>query len=385
MKHWAIVTVLATASWAASAGAQETPPNPEACVSITSDALRLACYDKALGRTSPSDTPAPADTMVHASPLNRPPIHTPPATSPAAKHSIFNHDKPAWARSGTANAGAQVDVAQASPRSLLDSRWELSPDSKLGTYNVRGYKPVYLLPVFYTTDVNDTPHTPSPGHTANYSQQLDQIEAMFQISFKTKLWQGVFGHTGDLWFGYTQTSHWQIYNSDISRPFRETNYEPEAMLVFNTDYDVLGWNGRLLGIGINHQSNGRSDPLSRSWNRIIANIGFERPGWTVMFRPWVRIHEPRRKDDNPDIEDYMGRGEVQIVHETGGNEFSLMLRHSLRSGERSHGAMRLTWAFPIHAKLRGYVQLFHGYGESLIDYNHEATYVGVGVSLLGWY
>lgn len=62
-----------------------------------------------------------------------------------------------------------------------------------------------------------------------------------------------------------------------------------------------------------------------------------------------------------------------------------MLRHSLRSGDRSHGALRLSWAFPIHGKLRGYFEVFHGYGESLIDYNHRATYVGLGVSLLDWY
>ncbi|HET7662541.1 MAG TPA: phospholipase A [Rhodanobacteraceae bacterium] len=378
MKYWAIAaTVATTAVWAASASAQQAPPNPEACTSITSDALRLACYDRALGRTPPPDT------AIYETPRNRVPIHTPPPKPAGHEHSLFNIDKPARARSGTATAVA--GMSRAPSISLLDSRWELSPNSKLGTFNVRGYKPVYLLPVFYTTNVNNTPHSPSPDHTAGVSQKLDKLEAMFQISFKTKVWQGVFGNHGDLWFAYTQTSHWQVYNGGISRPFRETNYEPEAMLVFNTDYDVLGWKGRLLGIGVNHQSNGRSNPLSRSWNRIIADFGFERPGWTIMFRPWIRINETSSHDDNPDIEDYMGRGSVQIVHEAGGYEFSLLLRHSLRSGERSHGAMRFTWAFPIHAKLRGYVQVFRGYGESLIDYNHRATYVGIGVSLLGWY
>ncbi len=381
MKHRVLATVFATTlSWGACAGAQQTPPNPKACTAITSDALRLACYDRALGNTPTTDND------VYETPRNRVPIQAPPEQPTAKRHSIFNHENPAWSRSGTATTNTHSTDRENGPLSLLDSRWELSSDSKLGTFNVRGYKPVYLLPVFYTSNINDRPHSPAPDHTVDQSLGLDQLEAMFQISFKTKIAQGLFNHHGDLWFGYTQTSHWQVYNNDISRPFRETNYQPEAMLVFGTNYGLFdGWRGRLLGIGINHQSNGRSEPLSRSWNRIIANIGFEKPGWTVMFRPWIRIHEARSRDDNPDIEDYMGRGSVEIVHESHGNEYSLMLRHSLRGGDRSHGAARFTWSFPIHAKLRGYMQVFHGYGESLIDYNHRATYVGLGVSLVGWY
>ncbi len=33
----------------------------------------------------------------------------------------------------------------------MDSRWELSPESKLGTWNIRAYQPVYLMPGFWTT------------------------------------------------------------------------------------------------------------------------------------------------------------------------------------------------------------------------------------------
>ncbi|MGN6382029.1 MAG: phospholipase A, partial [Dyella sp.] len=273
----------------------------------------------------------------------------------------------------------------AAPMSLLDSRWELAPEAKLGTYNVRGYKPVFLMPVFATSNQTDRPQSPNPLNTVSNPERLENVEAKFQISFKTKLWQGVFGDAGDLWLGYTQSSRWQVYNSHNSRPFRETNYEPEAMLVFDTHYDVLGWDGRLLGIGINHQSNGQSNPLSRSWNRVIADVGFERGNWTVMLRPWWRIPEGGTDDNNPDISDYMGRGDVQIVREWNGQEFGMMLRHSFRGGSRSHGAARFTWSFPLAGNLRGYMEVFKGYGESLIDYNHNATYLGVGVSLLDWY
>ena len=75
----------------------------------------------------------------------------------------------------------------------------------------------------------------------------------------------------------------------------------------------------------------------------------------------------------------MGRGDATLTWNRNGHEVSLMARHSLRTGSRSHGALQLDYGFPISNLLRGHVQVFDGYGESLIDYNHKATYVGVGV------
>jgi len=327
------------------------------CTAIESDAQRLACYDQAAGRAG---LPAARKRT----------------TGATAAPDLFQRDSKL---TGTAAGGTSR------PLSLLDSRWELSPDSRLGTYNVRGYKPVYVMPGFGTNDQNTSPQSPNPDNTVSTPEHLDDVEAKFQISLKTKVWEGVFGDVGDLWIAYTQSSRWQLYNKAESRPLRETDYEPEALLVFDTHYEVLGWQGRLLGIGVNHQSNGRSNPLSRGWNRVVTDVGFERDGWTVMVRPWWRIDEPPENDDNPDISDYMGRGDVQIVHERGRQEFGLMLRHSLRGGDRSHGAAQLTWSFPMGGNFRGYLELFKGYGESMIDYNHDATYVGLGVSLLDWY
>ena len=215
---------------------------------------------------------------------------------------------------------------------------------------------------------------------------LDALEAKFQLSFKTKALENLFGDNGDVWMGYTQASHWQVYNAEASRPFRETNYEPEVLLVFRNGYSLAGWRGRMAAVGINHQSNGRSDPLSRSWNRVMFNVGLDREDWALMLRPWIRIGEGS-DDDNPDMEDYMGRGDLTLTHVRGRNEFSLMARHSLRGGDRSHGALQFDWGFPVHRSLpmRGHLQLFHGYGESMIDYNHKAGYVGLGISLQEWF
>jgi phospholipase A1 len=313
-----------------------------ACRALHTDAERLACYDKLFG--------APEGALVEQTP-------SPPAQP----------------------------VAVTESGSLIDQRWELSPDQKQGTFRVSPYKPVFILAASHASSMNTRPSSPSDGHSVLEALDLKNTETKFQISLKSKLWENIVGDNSDLWFGYTQSSRWQLFNASDSRPFRETDYEPELMLAFRTHYSLLGWEGRLASLSFTHQSNGRQVPLSRSWNRVVGQVGLDRPGWSIMVRPWWRVHEDRKSDDNPDIEDFMGRGDLLITRNVHGHELSVMFRHSLRTGDRAHGALELNWAFPIHGELKGYLQFFNGYGESLIDYNHSANYVGLGVSLIEWY
>lgn len=343
-----------------------SPASADACVALQSNSDRLACYD-ALFKVPTADVQ--------------------PLVSEREAALSLSSETDSFADKIKNNVVA-VEAATFTPNtSLLDSRWELSPESKLGTWQVRAYQPVYILPAFWTSKKHEQPTSGNPQNVIgpDEAKPLDSTEMKYQLSLKTKAFENIFGNNGDLWVGYTQSSRWQMYNSDESRPFRETNYEPEASLMFRTNYEMFGLNGRLLGLTFNHQSNGRSDPWSRSWNRVMVNVGFERENFAMIVRPWFRVSENAEDDNNPDIEDYIGRGDLTAFYRYKDQDFSLMLRHSLKGGDDSRGAAQFDWNFPISGRLRGKFQLFHGYGESLIDYNHKATYVGLGVSLLDWY
>jgi phospholipase A1 len=213
---------------------------------------------------------------------------------------------------------------------------------------------------------------------------LRDIEAKYQLSLKALLGRELLGSPVNLWGGYTQSSRWQVYNGAISRPFRETNYEPELMLVWPLQQQVLGWRFQAATVSLNHQSNGRSLPLSRSWNRIIGTLAFERDEWVVEFRPWMRLREKANADDNPDIEDHIGRAELLLGRYWGEQALNLQLRHSLRGGARSRGSMQLEWVFPLSGVLHGHLQWFTGYGESMVDYNIRQNRIGLGVTIAGW-
>ncbi len=342
-----------------AADAQAQAPGPD-CVSLVDDAQRLACYDRAHGRGSPVSAPGSRPDAVPTGTPTR--ISASAASSPAAGHAA-----------PTSPAGGVG----------LGPRWDL--DGERGElFAPRVHRSVYLLPVTWTDRVNRRPSSPSPDHSVTEDLELRPLEAKYQLSLKTKFSHSLLGTPVSLWGAYTQSSRWQVYNGTASRPFRETNYEPELIFALPLQGDVLGWKLRMASLSLNHQSNGRSLPLSRSWNRVIGALGVERGVWSMELRPWLRIRETTESDDNPDVADYVGRGELRISRYGGDHGLVLQLRHSLRSGDRSRGSAQLEWAFPLSGALHGYLQVFGGHGESLVDYNLRQTKIGLGVAIAGW-
>jgi len=280
---------------------------------------------------------------------------------------------------------------EASPGpSYLTGAWKLGPKDGGVRHlaDILGYRPNYII-LRWTNRPNNEPRSPATG-LAPFSD-LNKDELKFQVSFKTELISrqafeqaGVtqaLGHVGidsvRLWFGYTQKMNWQAFNHSDSRPVRDTNYEPEAILTLGTGNKGNGF--KLVNLGLVHESNGESEFEHRGWNRAYAQGGWEWDRLSVLARVWHRI--PESSDDNPNIQRYMGRGDLVTRYQTaGGYVTSALVRRNLHTGR---GFAQLDWATPVLnslGALKFHVQLTSGYGETLIDYNHDQTTIGVGVS-----
>jgi phospholipase A1 len=259
--------------------------------------------------------------------------------------------------------------------------WELDSIDKNRTFRLVSYKSIYVAPARWSSSPNEKPQSENQNNLATESVDYDIVELKFQISLKTKVLQSMFWGKGDLWVGYTQVAHWQLYNEPLSRPFREINYEPE--LIFKYPLHIKMFHGEFNSVGMSftHQSNGKGLPYSRGWNRIIFDLSYEIDNWIISARPWIRLSESD-DDDNPTITDYIGDGELLISYGYNRHQFYSVVRHPFNQLEG--GSLQLNYIFPIKGHLRGHFQAFSGYGETLIDYNHNQTTIGIGVSFANW-
>ena len=348
------------------------------CTLLQDNALRLACYDKVFAAQLPPEQPLSEHEADGKPQLD---------VVQSVRQSIGNKEATLVFDTPEGQAEPSQELADAAAAyTPLSQMYDLDANDPHGILTVREHNPMYLMPVWYNSSPNYAPSSPTRGAALQerFSDQK-RIETKMQVSFKSKIAEDLFKSRADLWFGYTQKSDWQIYNQGRrSAPFRNTDYEPEIFITQPVK-SRLPWGGRLrmLGVGFAHQSNGQSRPKSRSWNKVYAMAGMEWGKLTVIPRVWMRLFDSSGEDnDNPDLTKYLGYGDVKLQYRLNDkHNFSTTLRYNPKSG---YGAAEAAYTFPIKGKLQGVVRGFHGYGESLIDYNHKQSGIGFGLMFNGW-
>jgi len=232
----------------------------------------------------------------------------------------------------------KMDSRPAYEESALDERIAASERVEARPYVLTPHKPNYLL-VSYMREPNQAPFVSGAG----ISDPLKNTELKLQFSVKAPIWRNMFGSETDMYFAFSILG-----------------------------MTIAGWQ-----LGLNHESNGKSEPLSRSWNRVMGRANIELHNDLAMqFRAWYRIPESSKVDNNPDIHRYLGYGDVRAVWTPNKNTITAMVRPS---PEKTN--FEITWSYPISQVFRVYAQYYNGYGESLIDYNYDMERIGIGFAL----
>ncbi len=377
------------------------------CKPLGSDAARLACFDRWAADQQVlvdqvEQRAAAAAVSPSASATATPP---PGAAASALKADVtaaLASAQPAAPAGGATTATASTGIIGVGLEqgckdrqfSELSRFWELESGSACPTFSLRGFRPNSLSAVG-ASSVNQSPTSGNPANSAVNSIDYRKEELRLQLSVRTKLASGLLTAADaplrdSLWLAYSQQSYWQFFSSGLSRPFRSTDYEPEAIYVYPTTAELpFGWRWRYSGAGLVHQSNGQSDPLSRSWNRFYLMTGFEKDDtYSVNARVWKRLNESAIDDNNPQISNFIGRGEVSARwNPSTRNTFIGTVRGT--PGGDAKGSVRLEWLRSLgdgkgnsYSGLRFHTQLFSGYGDSLIDYNRKRTVLSVGFSIV---
>ncbi len=298
---------------------------------------------------------------------------------------------PVWAQAQDAapSAGAPASrsatvTEPADTRTPLERLWT-EPDG----VGFLPYRQSYLM-FTQTSAPDNAPQSGNPVNNVPYNYDLQHTEIKFAFSLKAMVVSSsILQRHNSIWFAYSQQSHWQALDAAHSRPFIESDYQPE--LVFSHRFgDALeerrGLQPLFFNLSVVHQSNGQSDPRSRSWNRITGQLSLvDRLGddhsLALLIRPWYRIHEPALSDNNPDIAHYLGYGDIEAIYWNGDNMLSVLARIRSAQLDFSTPLLFLNEGKPKKNALQLHAQLFSGYGESLIDYRQRHTTFGLGVSV----
>lgn len=220
----------------------------------------------------------------------------------------------------------------------------------------------YFIPVYYSISGIRAPYKP--------------IEVKLQISAKVNLFDDILFGIG-LFFGYTQTSFFQMYSGNISAPFRDNDYMPELTFYRALDWKLFGGEFYNIRFGYLHRSNGEElRERSRGIDRIITELMYKNGNFNANLKAWFYIgYDPK------DIRKYIGYSDLKLGYKfLDKNHISITIHNLIHNYKKYKGSFMLEYKFDLE-RTSLYVQYFQGYGDNLYQYNIKSQSIGLGVSI----
>ena len=204
----------------------------------------------------------------------------------------------------------------------------------------------------------------------SYSEFKESKEIKFQISFMEDIYD-LYGLK--LSMAYTQRSYWDVFNEGDSRPFRETNYNPQAY--FN--YRVKPC---LYKIGYWHESNGQKNNYdqygnrsidSRSWDRSYIEVECKNHKFFSRFSYWDVL-----LSEHPEIEEKAGNAQLYVRYEWRGFQFSTDV-------SKAHREIGVKLPHLMSRNVIISYSIRQGYLDSLIDWDEDILRHSLKISFGG--
>lgn len=293
-------------------------------------------------------------------------LNVPPAVLGTASLAISNYNQVDLRITGTSTATEHETTA---PQSFAPAskprRWAFQ---KFFDNHLSPYEPIYFLLGTYPA-------------------------AEFQFSLKYQIFSLTNNYSvlDSLYFGYTQTSYWDLISSDPS--FFDTSYKPSVFAYFP---DLLSRHDQSIQLdlqgGAEHESNGRGGTMERSIYTayLQPTVTFGKPGHLQLAlqpRAWTYFLVGH---NNPDIAAYRGYADLRAFvtlkkDPTSWKNFQIETRFRIGDGG-AHPGIQIDGRYkvPLFFNPTFQVQYFEGYGQTLRQYNKEAHGLRVGLCLWYW-
>lgn len=198
-------------------------------------------------------------------------------------------------------------------------------------------------------------------------------DSKLQLSFKFKVLRNQ-----EIYVGYSQLIMWDLFQK--SSPIRDINYNPDIFYRWNFNESAEKW----LDFGaFEHESNGKDGRASRSWNRSYVRYHCAFFSAKIWIPYWM-------DDTTTDLVHYRGLWELEFTLSDFMKTFfssrnDLILRFYTGGASRLNplqGGQELTLRLKLNEKNivpQLVFQLFHGYGENLLDASENRTGIRAGL------